>query len=215
VTKDTSLSALSALRVLFPLIAFSLVGCAGVSWVRYSRAVISDPNAQVSTEFDSNLGEVFVFRDIHFQVSIGNATGSDLVLLPVPVPYPIHKGPSQGSGFLMDVRLKPPTSGAVFDPQEVFMWETPSERHAPSTIIGPYDCNSQKPRPPKRSLPIGPFGLEAGTYTCIWLGFDEAPPDPRDTFFVEIAGLIVDGQSRPLPVIRFEEATSTRSSTIP
>ncbi len=213
--KDTSFSGLRAPLTILPLIAFTLLGCAGVSWVRYSKAVISDPNAQVSTEFDSKLGRVFVFREIHFQVSIGNETGSDLVLFPVPVPYPIHKEPTRDSGFLMGVRLKPPLAGAVLDPQQVFMWENASEQYAPSTIIGPYDCNSQKPRPPKRSLPVDPVGLEPGTYTCIWLGFDQPPPQPHNRFYVEIVGLIVDGRPRPLPVIRFEEATSTRSFAVP
>jgi hypothetical protein len=193
------------------------VACAGLSHVSSHRAVIADPTIQVATQFVRDVGRAFIVDGVTFQAHPLTARGSYVMVLPVPVPVPLRDEAVTRPGLSVGVTLKPPRKGATFDPHKVRYWETPSEPHAPIQLRGHFDCSAQT-LPDERPLPAPPFALTDTHYTCMWLTFDVVPPDPRDqnrAFFVEIGGLLLDGVPHPLPVLRFEPATSTGTFALP
>lgn len=202
---------------IFGVGALALAGCAGLSRVSSHRAVIADPTIQVATHFVRDVGRVFIVDGVTFQVHPLTTRGSHMIVLPVPVPVPLRDEAATRPGLAVGVTLKPPRPGATFDPHKVRYWETPAELHTPIQIQGPFDCSAQT-RPDERPLPVQPFALVETRYTCMWLRFDVVPPDPRTQsrpFFVEIGGLLLEGTPHPLPLLRFEPATSAGTFALP
>jgi hypothetical protein len=166
-------------------------------------------------KYEKYVGEMFITKDVDFLVYTSNSWGSSMGLFPIPIPYwSKENGPTEPP-FTVEVILKPHKSSALFDPQKVIFWENTSSKYTPTLIQGPYNCKSSKPRPDFRSFPVEPFELKETIYSCMWLKFDVVPPDPDHIFFVELAGLMFNGNQYPLPIIKFEKSKKTESFAVP
>lgn len=188
-----------------------LIGCFGVSKVRYSKPIVEDDTNPVI--FEKNVGDMFVAQDIAFQVYPLNSKNSGMSFFPIPFPY--SESRTKLEKFSIGVSLKPTIPGMSFNPEDVLFWRLATDQHKPVSIIGPYECASSAPRPPQRSLPVKPILLNENIASCFWLDLLVEPPDPTEIFYIQIRGLSLEGRQYPLPVIKFQEDNRTETFAIP
>jgi hypothetical protein len=186
-------------------------GCAGISKIRYSEP--APVGARVVTRQERYVGKMFVSGDVAFHLYPCNPKSTDLLLFPIPAPFPeitAHQPP-----FVVGLALRTERNGYTFDPASVVFWEHPSKKIRPVRIQGPFACDSPTPRAPWASIAVTPIALQPQICNFMWLEFDAIPPDPSRIFFIEVGGLQMNGSFRELPVIRFQEARRTESVVIP
>ena len=186
-------------------------GCAGLSRQEYSIPTLSEP-VKISRFEDGIGGGVFQFKEMSLHVYPGNVRRNDLLLFPLPV-YLGEYGLEPP--FLISIAIKPKKSGAMLDLQKIYFWKEVSDKYSPTRIMGPYSCPSSVAYPEKRNLPVDPISLQTNKFTCMWLEFDVAPPDPKENFYLEILGLSFGKDSYKIPTIFFKPSKKVNSFAVP
>lgn len=188
-----------------------IIGCVGISSVRYSKPILEgDANL---VKYEKYVGNMFIAPDIAFHVYPLNSMDSGISVFPIPFPY--GESRTKFTKFSIGVSLKPTIPGMAFNPEGVLFWRLVTDQHKPVSIIGPEECSSSAPRPPRQSLPVEPILLKENTVTCFWLEMSVEPPDPTEIFFIQIKGLSLKGVSYPLPIIKFLEDKRMEIFAIP
>lgn len=127
------------------------------------------------------------------------------MVFPIPVPFDVSDDAKPP--FPITIGLTPTRAGFSFDTRKMFLWEVPDKKLTPSRVEGGHHVKSQVEIgkiPPSLAKTIL---LPENVSTILTLEFDVSPPDPSRTFYVEIEGLLLNGQPYPVPRIRFEQDT--------
>lgn len=165
-----------------------------------SCVVYSNPKVDAAANVRIEKGRLFL-PDIQLWFLSWNRSGWGMVF-PIPIPFDISD--DSKAPFLITIGLTPNRAGFSFDPKQMFVWELPEKKFTPIRI--------EEGRYVKSQVEIGrippslvtTITLPENVSTILTLEFDVSPPDPKQTFFVQIEGLLLNGQRYPVPRIRFE-----------
>lgn len=218
------------LRTLFGLLVLvATSGCVVVTYGRYSRAALDDPEALGVTHaavswYGERDGDTFQLRGAHLQLEPLNARAVLSVwgfMVPL-LPLPGFRNPSQSyaaqvsqaPAFLLTLRLRASREGVSLDPGQVALRRADGSVARPRGYWGLDSGGSCRgfvrsaqqvpPHPPSgAALPIPPRELACVT----WL-FELEAPAPAERFALELTGLQTGSGPLLREAVRFEPGSS-------
>ncbi len=217
-------------RTLIALVA--LLGCSGcvvVTYGRYSRATLEDPEALAMTEgqvtwFGERDGDTFRLRETHLQLIAMNEQvvlsvwGFILPFLPLPggdnASELYARSVTRPPAFLLGLSLRSKREGLSLSASEVLL------RRADGTLAPPRGywglaegshCRGFARAPQvaaPQSLAGTPYPIPRGEDACITWLFDGSPPAPGEAFALELTGLRDGADPLLRGSVRFQLASS-------
>jgi hypothetical protein len=217
-------------RTLVGLVALlACSGCVVVTYGRYSRAALEDPEALGVTHgpvtwYGERDGDTFQLRGAHLQLEPLNARAVLSVwgLLVPLLPLPGFGNPSQSyaeqvshaPAFLLTLRLRASRDGVSLDPGQVALRRADGSLARPRGYWGLDSGGSCRGfvRAPQQVPPKTPSGaalaIPPRELACVTWLFELDAPDPAEPFALELGGL--QTASGPLlhEPVRFEPGSS-------
>ena len=168
------------------------------------RYIYSDPKIASGEDIRVENGRISL-PEVEIWILSRNRKGQGAMVFPVPMP--MSPGDDCTKPFQMIVAITPKRDGFLFDPGKLFLWENAGKKNVPKRIkSGAYlKVNELLDRIPPTVVKEIP--LRKNITTTITLEFDILPPDPGETFFVDLAGLSLLGQAYKVRRLRFEKDT--------
>jgi hypothetical protein len=187
-------------------LAVLLTGCVGFSKTRFSQSQVQG----VPQRYEKYVGEMHVLQSVDLHVEPGNSKSKTMMVFPIPLYETERKSASPTFSFFVSIISKQP--GQALAPQE-FAYVSPAGEHfAPASMVGPYDCRSQQPRPAAVRAPLNSFPLAIGRCYTMLVQFEASTPDPSEIFRFSLGSLHSEQGEITLPVINF--SGSSRGNTV-
>jgi len=166
-----------------------------------SCVAYSNPKVDSTTNIRVEKGRLSL-SDVELWFLSWNRRGWGMVF-PIPIPFDVSDDAKPP--FHVTIGLTPDRAGFSFDPRKMFLWEVSDKKIAPSHIARGHHIKSQVVIGTIPRSPVTAITLQENVSTILTLEFDVSPPDPSQTFYVEIEGLLLNGKPYPVPRIRFEQ----------
>lgn len=196
-------------RWLVVMIAAFLVGCVGVSSLRISQPTIEG----VSQKFVKHVGTMHELPMIDLHVEPLNRKSKTLMVFPIP----LYEGERVAADerFFVFVSVVSKQAGQALVPQDFAYISPAGGVYRPSSMTGPFKCNSSEPRPAPVRAPLQPLGLSVGECYTMIVEFAARAPDPSERFGFAAGSLAAEGSKTALPVVLFAETTRVDTVVLP
>jgi hypothetical protein len=180
-------------------VALLTVGCQAEA-----RHVYSEPRVESNKDVRLENGTIFL-PDLEIWILSQNRRGMGLMVYPVPMP--IDPGDDFSRPYQITISIKPKVDSFSFDPGKLILWVNTEVKSVPQRIKSGVSTRGVVPLETFAPSPIRLIPLRRDVSTTLTLEFDIYPPDPSDTFFLDIEGLTRFGEPYTVPRLRFEKAT--------
>ncbi|WP_132649733.1 hypothetical protein [Rubrivivax gelatinosus] len=197
------------IRWLTIALAVLLTGCVGFSKTRFSQSQVQG----VPQRYEKYVGEMYVLQSVDLHVAPSNSKSKTMMVFPVPLYEGERKSVSPTFSFFVSIISKQP--GQELAPQEFAYLSPAGEHFAPTSMVGPYDCRSQQPRPAAVRAPLNSFPLVVGRCYTMLVEFEASAPDPSESFRFSLGSLQSGQGGVALPVVKFSESSRGNTLAVP
>ena len=194
------------IRLLTVVLAVLLSGCVGFSKTRFSQSEMES----APQRYEKYVGEMYVLQSVDLHVAPANSKSKTVMVFPIPFYESERKPGRQTFSFFVSIISR--QAGQMLVPQDFAYISSSGDRFEPASMVGPYDCRSQQPRPAAVRAPLQSFPLAEGQCYTMLVEFEAPEPDPGESFRFSPGALQSELEKTALPIVRFSE--STRGSTV-
>lgn len=197
------------IRLLPITLAVFLAGCVGFSSTRFSEGHVEG----AAKRYEKYVGDMHVLSNV--DLNVGPLNGKSKTTMVFPVPFYEGERQSAGSTFSFFISIISKQPGQVLTAQAFAYLSPTGERFAPVSMVGPYDCGSQQPRPAAVRAPLPAFPLTVGRCHKMLVEFEAPTPDPSERFGFSLGALQSAQGAVPVPVVNFSESTRRNTVAVP